>query len=368
VRFLKLIAFVQIDRDQPQVIRMRYIQPIPERMRAVQLDRHDPDLDAAIDHLTVVSKPVPQPGRGQVLIRIEAAPCNPSDLLYLQGLYGVKKTLPSVPGWEGAGTVVRSGGGVLGRMLLGRRVACAGQADADGTWAEYFVTEAGLCVPLQEQVSFEQGAMLVINPLTALALLERCTKGNHRAAVHTAGASQLGRMLVRLAASRRLPMIHIVRRDEQVEALKALGAEVVLNCEREGFDEALRHECERLTATIALEAVAGAMTSRLLKAMPRGSTAIVYGVLSNEPCRDIDPYDLIFRGQRVEGFWLTPWLLGKGMIGRIRITGQAQKLIAGGVLDSTIRARLGFDQVRPALRDYHHRMSEGKVLICPDVA
>jgi len=104
----------------------RDVKPIPERMHAVQLDRYDPDLDRAIESLGVVSKPVPQTGRGQVLIKIEAAPCNPSDLLFLQGLYGVTKTLPAVPGWEGAGTVVKAGGSLLGRMLLGRRVACAG--------------------------------------------------------------------------------------------------------------------------------------------------------------------------------------------------------------------------------------------------
>ncbi len=337
-------------------------------MRAVQLDRHDPDLDTAIDNLTVVSKPLPQPARGQVLVKIEAAPCNPSDLLYLQGLYGVKKTLPSVPGWEGAGTIVKNGGGLLGRMLLGRTVACADQADVDGTWAEYFVTEARACVPLQNPVGFEQGAMLVINPLTALALLERCTKGGHRAAIHTAGASQLGRMLARLALDRKFPMIHIVRRDKHIDALKALGAEVVLNSEREDFDEVLRSESERIGATIAFDAVAGPMTGRVLKAMPAGSTAVVYGLLSNQPCRDIDPYDLIFRRQCMEGFWLTPWLLGKGTISRIRLTGQAQKLIASGVLDSKVRARLSLDEVRAGLRDYLRRMSEGKVLICPGIS
>lgn len=343
-------------------------KPVPDRMRAVQLSRYDRDLDAAIENLTVVTKPVPRPGRGQVLVKIEAAPCNPSDLLYLQGLYAVKKTLPSAPGWEGAGIVVQAGGGLLGRMLFGRRIACVGQADADGTWAEYFVTEARLCVPLNNQLSFEQGAMLIINPLTALALFEKCVKGGHRAGLHTAGASQLGRMLARLAVRRRFPMIHIVRREEQIEQLKVLGAEVVLNSEHEDFYETLRRESERLGATIVLDAVAGPMTGRVLKAMPAGSKAVVYGVLANQACGEIDPADLIFRDQRIEGFWLTRWLLGKGMIGRMRLTSHAQKLIAMGVLDSKVRARLSFDEVRPGLRDYYRRMSEGKVLICPAVS
>jgi NADPH:quinone reductase-like Zn-dependent oxidoreductase len=77
-------------------------------MRAIQLEKYHEDLAAAIRSLCVVSKQVPRPGPGQVLVRMEAAPCNPSDLLFLQGLYGVKKPLPTVPGWEGAGTVVSS--------------------------------------------------------------------------------------------------------------------------------------------------------------------------------------------------------------------------------------------------------------------
>lgn len=76
----------------------RHVKLVPEVMRVLQLKRHDLDLDAAIESLTIVTKPVPRPGRRQVLIKIGAAPCNPSDLLYLQGLYGIKKTLPSVPG------------------------------------------------------------------------------------------------------------------------------------------------------------------------------------------------------------------------------------------------------------------------------
>lgn len=101
-------------------------------MRALQFERHDPDLYTAIATLAVVTKPMPQSGRGQVLVKIEAAPCNPSDLLCLQGLYGVRKTLPSVPGWEGAETVIQAGGSLRRCILLGRRVTCAASANADG--------------------------------------------------------------------------------------------------------------------------------------------------------------------------------------------------------------------------------------------
>ncbi|NTV42299.1 MAG: zinc-binding dehydrogenase [Syntrophobacteraceae bacterium] len=340
-------------------------EPLPQQMRALQLERHALDLEEALKALKLVSKPLPRPAPGQVLVRMEAAPCNPSDLVTLQGLYAVRKTLPAVPGWEGAGTVVQSGGGILGRLLVGRRVACGGQGDGDGTWAEYFVTEASMCVPLNARLTWEQGSMLIVNPLTAVGLFDKVTRGRHRAAIVTAGASQLGRMLARLAASRGLTIIHVVRREEQAALLGKLGAQVVLNGEREDFEASLQREAQRLKATIALDAVAGPAAGRLLKAMPAGSELVVYGMLSNEPCGGIDPHDLIFEGKRVTGFWLTPWLMNMGFLGRMHLVGKVQRLIADGVLDSTVHRRLRLDEVQEGLLEYSRRMSSGKALICP---
>lgn len=96
---------------------------IPSEMRVIELENYHEDITKAVEGLRVVQNPTPQPGPGQVLVRIEAAPCNPSDLVFMQGLYGVKKALPAVPGWKGAGTVVASGGGMMGNWLKGKRVA-----------------------------------------------------------------------------------------------------------------------------------------------------------------------------------------------------------------------------------------------------
>ena len=168
-------------------------------MRVLALENYHEDLDAAVQNLRVAQKPTPTPGPGQVLVKIETAPCNPSDLIFMQGLYGVVKALPAVPGWEGAGTVVASGGGIIANWLKGKRVACGGQAESDGTWAEYYLADVKNCVPLRNKISFEQGASLIVNPLTAWALIEEAQKGRHGGIVQTAAASQLGRMILRLA-------------------------------------------------------------------------------------------------------------------------------------------------------------------------
>ena len=133
----------------------------------------------------------PRPGIGQVLVRMAAAPINPSDIGFLQGSYGAHGGASAVPGFEGSGTVVAAGGGYLTRLLLGRRVAFS---DASGgTWAEYHAANASLCVPLKKDITLEQGAMLLVNPLTALALLSIARQGRHKALVNTAAASALGR-------------------------------------------------------------------------------------------------------------------------------------------------------------------------------
>src|SRR5689334_15413949 len=152
-------------------------------MHAVQLEKPN-------GGLTVRKIPVPRPQAGQVLIRMAAAPINPSDLGALSGVsYSGQRTYPFTPGIEGSGTVIEAGAGLMPRLLNRRRVACSALMPGDGTWAEYLVTSAQLCVPLNKNVSLERGAMLLVNPLSALAMFEIAKHGKHRAIVSTAAAS-----------------------------------------------------------------------------------------------------------------------------------------------------------------------------------
>jgi NADPH2:quinone reductase len=129
--------------------------------------------------LRTEERPVPRPGPGEVLVKVAASPVNPSDLSFLDGNYGIKKSLPVVPGLEGSGTVVSAGGGMMGRYLMGKRVACI--ASGDGLWADYVVTRSSLALPLDSRVDLERGAMSVVNPLTAVALLAIAAEGGYKA-------------------------------------------------------------------------------------------------------------------------------------------------------------------------------------------
>jgi len=298
-------------------------------------------------------------------VRIEAAPCNPSDLLFLQGRYGVRKALPAVPGWEGAGTVVATGGGCLAHRLLGRTVACAGQTDSDGTWAEYYSVPASRCIPLRAGLDVERGATLLINPLTAIGLLDVARRSRARAVLQNAAASQVGRMVLRLAGSVGLPVVHVVRRPEQVERLRSLGATHVLDSSSSGFDERARELCAKLGVTVAFDAIAGDMTGRLLGCLPPGGRVVVYGALSEEPCSGIDPIGVVFRDQRVDGFYLGSWIRDRGRLRTLRGAARAQRLVMDGTFDTSIQRRVGLDDAVSGLLQYQERMSAGKVLIRP---
>src|SRR5262245_4295850 len=243
-------------------------------MDALVADGYGRDTADALAKLRFARVPVPRPGRGQVLVRVRATPCNPADFLYLENRYGIDRPLPATPGFEGAGEVVASGGGLLGRWLVGKRVACGGHKSS-GTWAEYVLTAANQCVPLRRGLSLEQGATAMANPMTALALVGLIRRGRHRAYVQTGAAGQLGRMILSVAAARGRVGIHVVRRAAQAESLRALGAEHVLISTDAGFETALAERCRTLGATIALDAVAGALTGQLLNALPPHGEVVV---------------------------------------------------------------------------------------------
>ena len=335
----------------------------PPEMTALVADARCDGVEAALGKLRVARVPTPRPARGQVLVRIHATPCNPADLYYLEGRYGIDRPFPSTPGFEGAGEVVASGGGLLGRWLVGKRVACGGHS-CSGTWAEYCVADSNQCLPLKNGLTFEQGATALANPMTAIALASLVRKGGRRAFVQSAAAGQLGRMILSVTSEKGITGVHVVRRKEQADSLRALGAAHVLVSTDSNFDTELAARCRELGATIALDAVAGEMTGRLLQALPARGEVVVIGSMSGEPCGGINPMALCFGDRRVRGFELAAHLRQLGLWGSFRLGNAAQRRVADG-LSTNIRARLPLADAPAGLRDYARAMSDGKMLIIP---
>ncbi|CDW84327.1 zinc-binding dehydrogenase family protein [Stylonychia lemnae] len=324
---------------------------------------------------------VPRPGPGQVLIKVECAPINPSDIFFLKGIYeesfkdsGMNIQFPIVPGWEGSGTVIASGGGLLAWRLVGKRVAMTKTDEPNqtlsigGCYQQYMITSALQCLALPDDVSFEVGAMHFVNPLTAIAFVDIVKNHKAQAVIQTGAASQLGRMFVKLAQEERIPLINIVRRQEQAQILQELGAEYILNSSEPDFLERLGELSKKLKASLCFEAVAGDLTGDIMSKMPYGSKCIVYGCLSEQPVGGIESLVLIGRNQKLEGFLLNNWMKSKSLWGLGSLITKCIRLMRNKTFHSEIAKRVSLFQVESEIPEYQKNMTLGKYIIYPQQA
>lgn len=310
--------------------------------------------------LVTETVPVPQPGRGEVLVRMASSPINFSDLAVLRE--GIPEMVyPATPGLEGSGSVVKAGRGILPALRSGKRIACTPVRGHGGTWAQYMCTNAMQTVPLPPDTSFQQGSMMLVNPMTALAFIRLAVKDSHAAMVNNASASALGKMLIRLASGHDLPLINVVRKEEHVTMLRGMGATHVLNSTNPSFEEDLKSVAAALNATLVFDAVTGEETMRLMRAVPSGSTLVAYARLSGEPLQ-ADPADLIKYGKQITGFQLGHWLSGQTILTKLRLIRQVRKQLSGP-LTSEVQATFPLQRVKDAITHYRENMSAGKVLL-----
>ncbi len=252
--------------------------------------------------LSLEEVPVPEPGPDQVLVRIEASPINPSDMGLLFGPADMstarvrgpadrpvvtadvpEKLMKSAAGRvdqalpvgnEGAGVVVKAGSSEAARALLGRTVALFGGS----MYAQYRCVPAEFCLPLPEGTTPDEGASCFVNPLTALGMLETMKLEGHTALAHTAAASNLGQMLVRLCNADRIPLVNIVRRPAQVDLLEALGAKHVCSSSEPGFREDLVQALAETGATLAFDATGGGdLANQILTCMELAASRTASG-------------------------------------------------------------------------------------------
>jgi len=326
-------------------------------MKAVCFNRHGDPAEV----LDVRDMPLPEPGPGQVRVRMLCSPINPSDVLMIRGLYGFVPKLPATPGFEGVGIVEAAGSGLLGRLRMGKRVAVLN--GISGNWAEYAVVPAKQVVPVARELSDEQAATFFVNPATALVMTRwvlRPKPGEWL--LQTAAGSALGRMIIRLGKRDGFRTINVVRRREQVEELKKLGADEVI-CTA---DESIEERVPRITGGAGplggLDCVGGDMGSAAFRALAPGGRLVVYGTLSLQPLA-VDPRSLISHGKRVEGFWLSTWARAQNPLTMLRLFRQINKRMVDGTLASDVGTPYALEQVREAARQAETVGKGNKVML-----
>lgn len=316
--------------------------------------------------LKVQSVPDPNASRGQVLVRMHASPVNPSDLMNIRGTYTLRPELPAIPGFEGVGIVESSGGGLLGRLMVGKRVAVLNRDR--GNWCERTVVSARQVIPLPRSLSMEQSAMFFVNPATAFIMTrEILAVPRGEWLVQTAAASALGRMIIRLGKHCGFRTVNIVRREEQAEQLRQLGGDAVtvFDPERNAPDELaerLQRETGNADIRYAIDPVAGETGSALVPCLGRHGRLLVFGTLSGQPLC-FSSRQLMSQAASVEGFWLGNYMDGLSLPSKLRLIRRITALIQSGVLASDHQPVVPLESVREAVLMAEQTGRQGKILL-----
>jgi NADPH:quinone reductase len=327
----------------------------PPKMKAVFLDKPE-------GNLVVREVNTPAPGPNEVLIKMKAAPVNPSDLAMIRRAHIDHDLATFIPGIEGCGTVVASGKGIMPKLWMGKRVTCSSHNPESGTWAEYMVTKAGACFPLNSKISDEQASMSLVNPLTALGFFELVKLNNHKAIINNAAASALGRMVELLGKKHKIPIINIVRSPKQVEMLRELGSEYVIDSSDPSFVDNLGILSKKLDATILFDSVCSPQLIKMIDVLPKGSTVIIYGNLSGEEQINVNPRCLIDNDIKIAGFYLANRAKENSLFRNIMNLREVSRLMRSDLIIK-IQGNFPLEKAQEAVNTYLANMSAGKVLL-----
>ena len=289
------------------------------------------------------------PGAGQVRVRMQAAAINPSDRMFLTGRYGIKPQPPCVPGFEGVGIVEACGPGMLPRLLKDRRVAVA--AERGGTWQSHLLMPADRLVPLPASIPLEHAATFFVNPATAWVMTrEVLAVPRGEWLLVTAAASALGRMICRLGRIEGFRVCAVVRHERQRQELLDAGAAAVVVFDAASDDPSQLAEAIAGHGPIkyGVDPVGGALTSAVIDALGEQSRLLVYGSLSEERFT-VDPRQLLFKRQTVEGFALGDWMRDRSLAAKLRLFWRLRSLVANGTLATGRTRRFGPEEFAAAL-------------------
>jgi len=332
-------------------------------MKSIQLTSYNKNIIRAMLGLKVVEKEISIPGDDEVLVKMHAASCNPSDIAFIQGTYNIVKTLPAVPGFEGAGVIVEAGKNA--RHLIGKIISTFVQSDADGTWAEYFVVNLNDLIVLKDEMDIDQATCFTVNPFTAYGLIEIALLRESKAIIQNASGGQVAAFIRAMAQENGIDVVDIVRKKESMEMLQSQGAKHVFYENDENFEEQLNALSSSLQATTAFDAVGGKLSGMMLNALAPDSEMVVYGGLSGKTIESIDVMGPIFQNKILSGFNLIDWKneLEEGEFEQI--SEKLQNKFIEGAYKTTIQGSTTLDNIVKGLRNYISNMSAGKVLIRP---
>lgn len=297
----------------------------------------------------------PQPGPGQVLIRMLLSPVHNHDLMTIAGQYGFKPALPSVPGTEAVGIVEALGEGVT-NLKVGQRVA----GGAEAAWAEYYLGNAARLVPVPESVNDETASQLVSMPLSTKMLLETLNVNSGDWIAINAANGAVGKLLAQYGAERGIHVLGLVRRQAAVEDMAALGIATVVATEDAGWQDRVSSMTGGAPILRGIESLGGDGAAQLVSILANGAELVSFGAMTGRPLK-ISAADLLFRGITIKGFWGANPPVKPERIGEL--LGELVRDAAQGRLVLPIEAAYSIDDVAEAVRASGEPGRKGKVAI-----
>ncbi|PSC74291.1 NAD(P)-binding [Micractinium conductrix] len=336
--------------------------PTADEIKIVQVLKFN--FEQPDEAVAVVEGPVPQPGQGQVLVKLKLRPVNPADIFSVQGVYPgfAPKELPAVPGLEGMG-VVESNGPGASQYKPGQRVTAApfGAAGGNGTWQEYVCVDEGALLAVPDGVSDEAAAQFLVNPVTAYGFFDYLKVPKGGWLLSNAASSVLGRMVIQLGKHLGVRTINVVRSDHHTEELKKLGADEVINSSEEDVVERVKQITGGKGAFAALECVGGEITGKLIEALQDGGVCLIYGAMAAfDFTAGIPP--ILFRGVKIEGFWLNVFLKSVGER-RGQVMVEVMNLLEDGTITPFSGQHFPLEQAAEAIKHAQEPKRGGKAFL-----
>jgi NADPH2:quinone reductase len=303
--------------------------------------------------------PLPEPGPGEVRVKMVMSTIHNHDLLTVSGQYGYKPELPAAGGTEATGTIDAVGDGVT-HLQIGQRVAATGK----GTWSDYYIAPAASAVPIPDSISDEAAAQLVSMPLSALVLLEFIGVERGGWVVQNAANGAVGRTLAMFARPHGVNVINLVRRDEAVAELKGLGIKNVVSTGREGWQDEVAALTKGAPIQAAIDGVGGSAAGDLLSLLGEGGLLVSFGLMSGKPL-ELSASDLIFKQAVVKGFWLAKIAPTLGPERLRSLIAEIIQRVASGEVDLAVSEVFDLADVSQAMAAAAESGRKGKVLLRP---
>ncbi len=324
-------------------------------MRRLQLLAHGEPSD--VIELNTVAEPAL--GQEDVLISMEAAPLNPSDFVFVRGMYGIRPAFPSPVGAEGVGRVTQTGSKV-DRALQGKRVLILPTYE-QGTWADQVVVPVRNIVPMSDESDPLQLSMIGINPATAYLLLNRYVSLMPDDWIgQTAANSAMGQYVIKLAKLAGVKTLNVVRRKEAAEQVRQFGGDRVVH-QGDDLQKDIERALDGKTLSLVLDTVGGNPVGELAKALKTGGSVVVYAIQSGQfPA--ISPKDLIYRGLSLHGFWLINWIRNAPRTEVQEIYQKLGALVADGSLSAAVEQVYPLEQFKEAFEHSLRPSRNGKIL------